>query len=290
MLCISRSIAGCDSSASRGLVRQVQISSNKRSSSGPSGRVRSGWSSMAPVDKNVVSVMNENTTNSSHSLFAFPESRHDNVAKHPEFPHEKSRKQARSARTQLTPFSTQLFRFWRREGAQRFTAARVAEKAGVSIGSLYQYFPNKAAILFRLQSDEWRQTTDLLQQHSSEYRQAAARKTARPSFTPSFARSAKKPPFAAHLDDAAPLYRDAPEAQEAQAMGDSVMQNLTNEALPKTTKAARDAASDLILTTLSLVGKRILGNATNLNRDRILCRCYGRYVLRFISESSNAAE
>lgn len=35
----------------------------------------------------------------------------------------------------------------RREGLARFTTTRVAEVAGVSVGTLYQYFPNKRALV-----------------------------------------------------------------------------------------------------------------------------------------------
>lgn len=36
------------------------------------------------------------------------------------------------------------------EGTQRLTTTRVAERAGVSVGTMYQYFPHKQALLYAL--------------------------------------------------------------------------------------------------------------------------------------------
>src|SRR5215831_15391125 len=35
-----------------------------------------------------------------------------------------------------------------RDGVDRLTTTRVAERAGVSVGTLYQYYPNKQSLLF----------------------------------------------------------------------------------------------------------------------------------------------
>jgi AcrR family transcriptional regulator len=141
-----------------------------------------------------------------------------------------------------------------KEGAQRFTTTRVAEKAGVSVGSLYQYFPNKAAILFRLQSDEWRQTTDLLRGILEDSRRPPLERLR--SLVHAFLRSeCEEAEMRVALNDAAPLYRDAPEAQEARAAGAPAVDPFMVEALPKASKATRALAGSLITTTLSAVGK-----------------------------------
>lgn len=140
------------------------------------------------------------------------------------------------------------------EGAQRFTAARVAEKAGVSVGSLYQYFPNKAAILFRLQSDEWRQTTgqwaDIL---GDETRPTADRLR---TLVHAFVRSeCAEAALRTALDDAAPFYRDAPETKEIHDEGDRIVERFMREALPAASAEVRDLTGDLIITTITAVGK-----------------------------------
>src|ERR1700761_6345954 len=142
-----------------------------------------------------------------------------------------------------------------REGAARFPTARVAEKAGVSVGSLYQYFPNKAAILFRLQSDEWRQTVEMLR-GILEDRSTPPLDRLR-ALVHAFVRSeCDEAGMRVALNDAAPLYRDAPEAQEAKAAATGIIATFMREVLPGASEATRTLAGDLVTTAMSEVGKQ----------------------------------
>ena len=176
-------------------------------------------------------------------------------------PQVSSRKQPQQARsTELVSTILQAaIQVLSKEGANRFTTARVAEKAGVSVGSVYQYFPNKAAILFRLQSEEWLQTLNMLRSIlAAEGKSLLDRLRA---LVHAFIQSeCAEASMRGALNDAAPLYRDAPEAQEASAAGEQIFADFILQVLPAASAAQRALASNLISTTLSTVGKDFSGS------------------------------
>ncbi|NMZ62300.1 TetR family transcriptional regulator [Pseudomonas nitroreducens] len=168
-----------------------------------------------------------------------------------------TRKEPKQARSNdlVTAILDAAVQVLEKEGASRFTTARVAERAGVSVGSLYQYFPNKAAILFRLQSDEWRQTTEMLRGLLADETQAPLQRLR--NLVHAFIRSeCEEARMRIALSDAAPLYRDAPEAREAKAVGEGIFQAFIAEALPLAPATQRTLACELITTTLGSVGKQ----------------------------------
>jgi AcrR family transcriptional regulator len=164
-------------------------------------------------------------------------------------------RQARSARL-VTYVLEAAVRVLARDGAQKFTTARVAEEAGVSVGSLYQYFPNKEAILFRLQTDEWDQTSALLESilaNSDAPPPDRLRSMVRAFFQSEWDEASLR----TALGDAAPLYRDAPEVREHRKTVMRRALTFMSEALPEVPVKERAFAATVIMTTMSAVGKRV---------------------------------
>lgn len=170
-------------------------------------------------------------------------------------PQVSSRKQPKQARATdlVVAVLDAAVQVLRSEGAARFTTARVAARAGVSVGSIYQYFPNKVAILFRLQTDEWRRTSELLQRILADGSRPALERLR--SLVHAFLRSeCEEADVRTALGDAAPLYRDAPEADAARDAGSRVIRDFIEESLPGADAATVALAAELIEVTLTQVG------------------------------------
>lgn len=76
-----------------------------------------------------------------------------------------ARKQPRQARSRatVTAILDAMTRILDREGADAATTTRVAEVAGISIGTLYQYFSHRDAILDALQDREFERAMELME-------------------------------------------------------------------------------------------------------------------------------
>jgi AcrR family transcriptional regulator len=193
------------------------------------------------------------------------------------------RKRPRQARSEqlVAAILEAAVRVLEREGAARFTTARVAERAGVSVGSLYQYFPNKQAILFRLQSDEWEQTGGQLHGLLAD--------TARPpperlrlAVRAFFRSECEEAALRGALADAAPLYRDAPEAAAHRRAGQRQLAAFMVEALPGVDPGRRRQAADAVATVLTATGKTVSEQARSRTSVDALAKSVGEMLCVYL--------
>jgi AcrR family transcriptional regulator len=154
-----------------------------------------------------------------------------------------------------------------REGGLRFNTVRVAKESGVSVGSLYQYFPNKEALLFRLQADEWEETWSILEGILLDPRTPPMERLRRVVLT--FFRSEREEAaLRVALDDAGALIRDAPEARAHFAKVVAGTSAFFDELLPGVPRADRAFAAEFVLTSMSSVAESITrGSRTRAEVD-----------------------
>ena len=149
-------------------------------------------------------------------------------------------------------------RVLRREGALRFTTPRVAKAAGISVGSLYQYFPNKHALAFAIHSRTveraWTEVQRLLD-HPRWSARDKLRRVARLFFS---AESHEVAEMGATLLDAEVLFADQPEHRAIDELALGRFTRFVREALPRRTSASAVAfRAALLVTVLESVGKAV---------------------------------
>lgn len=177
----------------------------------------------------------------------------------------KSPVQARSARL-VADILEAAARVLTRAGARHFTTVRVAEEAGVSIGSLYQYFPSKEALLFRLQTDEWTDTWGVLDEILSDARLAPLDRLSKAVLV-FFRSEQQEAALRTALDDAGALFRDAPEAHEFLGVIKRRMLTFFQEALPGVPAERQAFTSEVVLTAMAAVAEKV--TAQGLDRRAV---------------------
>jgi AcrR family transcriptional regulator len=200
------------------------------------------------------------------------------------------RKHPRQSRSQtlVDAILQAAIRVLTREGARRFTTIRVADEAGISVGSLYQYFPNKEAILFKLQTDEWSATGRLLEAIMADTKMPALERLKK-LVRVFFESECEEAPFRVALADAAPMYRDAPESVQHRNERTKQFLAFVAEILPNADKQQRVFCADLVKTTIAAVGKQISEQerpAANIER---FATAVGEMLCGYLEDINRAA-
>lgn len=169
-----------------------------------------------------------------------------------------ARKQPQQARSQATvdAIFDATIQVLLAEGLQRLTTIRVAERAGVSIGTLYQYFPQKQALLFAVLQRHLERVVSATEAAAASARNATLSEMVK-TVVAAFVKAKTE-----NLDESRALYAVALELDSRDYVRE--VQNRSRVALEAMLKTASDAHFDDIPTTTFMFMGALAGPVRSL--------------------------
>jgi AcrR family transcriptional regulator len=175
------------------------------------------------------------------------------------------RKRPKQERSQATveAILTATARILTESGYDQFNTNRVAELAGVSIGSLYQYFPNKEALIVALAEHHANEMVELAQHHLEGLEDCSIAEVLHRIIKAAFAAHAVNPRLHSVLNE------QVPRSEAMCQVADSKMEVMLRAFLEKRRDRVKPKNLDL---TVFIVGRTIesLTHRAVLDRPELL--------------------
>src|SRR5258708_27330483 len=140
-------------------------------------------------------------------------------------------------------------------GGLKFTTLRVAEVAGISIGSLYQYFPNKQSLLLALHERAVQNAWEVVQAVLGDERSAPRQKILRIARFFFEVESGEHPQVRRLLEDVQGYFRETPEYRELMGKVRARFEEFMAAANPKVGEVK--FATSFVMTTIESMGKAV---------------------------------
>ena len=153
-------------------------------------------------------------------------------------------------------------------GPIKFTTTRVAQAAGISVGSLYQYYSNKESLLFALHQREMRQEWVAIEKMLTDSRLTPYARVAAMIEMFFQGESEESPSLRGLVEDAQAHFRDSREYRQLRREADSRIGSMLAAAIPGArTESELAFLADVFSTVIENVGKAVA--LRSLTREEI---------------------